>query len=154
MAKGFTDWDVPVNINAQTLGEIINRPKYGAAQQVTFDDPVTANGNTELLSISGTGKIYGGVVFASASASSKGSTPSVSIDNRGFIMQSYEDMFNKQFISEQMNYFFLTMFDDIDFNYSVGLSNDYTFETDFKLFFTRHFGILTDVLAVVNFALI
>ena len=58
-----TNGNLTLNLKAQDLAEIINRPKYGAAHNATYDGTLTTTTETTLFTVTGKGIIYSGQVI-------------------------------------------------------------------------------------------
>jgi len=73
MASGTPDYHTPVDLALQSLAEVTARNTYGAAQKSAFSQAAIPAGTTvTLITITGTGYIYGGDYVAA---------PSPNIDN-------------------------------------------------------------------------
>jgi len=55
--------NIEIDIAAQALSELQNRPKYGAAETGTFNVSIGATSEDTLVSMAGSGIIYGGTVY-------------------------------------------------------------------------------------------
>jgi len=133
MPTGFPDWQVPINISAQELEEIINRPKYGSAQIAAGSKQLTPFGTATLVSIAGTGMIYGGYIYCSGASSQRNDIPFIEIDG---VALSIVDLTNLQKRGTDEKYtdlLYLKKFDDIIFDYTVSLVYGITFETSVTL---------------------
>jgi len=132
MASGFQDWDVPVNINAQTLAEIINRPKYGTAQVLHYDGIVAPSTLQSLGTISGQGMVYGGNCYWESTGDAKDASISLLIDDVVFIGFSPNTLTNQGVSAENSYYFYVGKYDTYNNQYLVSFSRGITFETSFE----------------------
>lgn len=146
--------NLTIDIVAQNLSEIMNRPKYGAAQSVAFAGAVTANDLTPMIEILGKGMTYGGCIMLTHTATQKGSFIVVKID--GFIMGqlSFETMNTYGLDRQYVFPYFVLVYDDTNFVYSLGLPNGYTFETSFEVLYREANGETPNVNCIVDYALV
>ncbi len=133
MPTGFQDWINPFNLAAQALAEAIVRPKYGSAQVGTFTTNSTPNSSKEVLSISGTGMIYGGAFRSEPAQSQKDDAYSVIIDGNflgGFI---FSFLNSSLFTPMYSDILYLLRYDDVAFRYFVGIGYGFTFESSITI---------------------
>lgn len=154
MTKGFTDWDVPVNINAQTLGEIISRPKYGAAELLSSLDEVTTDGLTPIVSVSGTGMLYGGFMHFSAAELTNTASVDVIIDNATIFTLTFSSLFLFGPVFPQSYIGYLQIYNIVDHIFSIGFSYGVTFESSIEFLVRRRVGVRLVVNTRIYFATI
>ena len=135
MASGFKDWDVPVNINAQALGQIINRPKYGESLIASFADSITNIGSVTLLTVSGRGMIYGGLLTVNDPSSAHTSSFRVSLDGQLVYVRTIAQNKTLGFPGPFSDIVHCTQFDDISKQFTFAFSYGFTFETEFIIAF-------------------
>lgn len=133
MASGFTDWDVPVNITAQQLNEVVNRPKYGAAQHADLFEFVPGLTTSTRVSITGKGVTYGGFIRASHVAEMNSNKLIITIDGQAITTHSFFQMFLRGIFHEDQRYFWLVYYDSVYFDYMVRIQRWITFESSFKI---------------------
>jgi hypothetical protein len=152
MASGFEDWQVPVNISGQDLDEIINRPKYGAAQLSDYSGSISNNTIVTIISISAKGMIYGGFVHADSSSEANQGLIDVVIDGQEVFHLDFEDVLLVRSVENQAHICYLSKYDNVNFIYTLNFSYGITFESSFVVKFTRHAGVDTELFSDVIFA--
>lgn len=135
MASGLPDYYRGVDIALQGLSEVINRPKYGGAQETAGGVVVTAGEEKELASISGKGMIYGGLLFLEHTASQSSGIPKLTVDGNLLSAMSFITMNDFNITKQWAFTLYLMTFDEVLFRYAVAVSNEITFETGFKLIY-------------------
>lgn len=152
--KGDTDGNLTLNIKAQDLAEVVNRPKYGAAAD-TYDAGSASNGLTkDAAIISGKGVIYGGYLYITTDTPEADFIIYPTIDGEGFNHVSIEDFWDHQIVTPYNWIMYLTQYDLINDYFSFAFSPGTTFETSFKVTFgTAQVGTHSYV-CVVYYALV
>ena len=154
MVSGFKDWDVPVNISAQTLDQIINRPKYGGSVSINTTVLNLGIGTTSLLTVSGTGMIYAGFLFADCDALNNQLKYELKID--GTTIQSIDmlDLFNFAKPGPNSSPFSIALFDEVNFHYTVHFKYGFTFESSFEISLVNSIASNVDSFNFIYYALI
>jgi len=133
MASGLPDYYRGIDVTYQTLGEIVSRPKYGAAIQKSGHEWCTMNVVTLLTSISGKGMIYGGSVWLDHTASQSAATIMMKLDGGFIFSPSFVRMRSYGIFNPGSSIMTLNYYDRVNHIYSVGLSYGITFEKSFDL---------------------
>lgn len=154
MVSGFTDWDVPVNINAQTLGEIINRPKYGGAIDGAWSLSISAGETKSIQIVSARGVIYGGIIKASASGDLSNDLITMIVDGTLTTTHSFASLLANDFKYKDSYFFWLTKYDPVNFIYSVVLSNRITFESSVLITYENTNAFSVDIISSLIYATI
>lgn len=154
MPTGFQDWDVPVNINAQDLGEIINRPKYGTPAVSSVDTSTSFDGLKQFVSISGKGMIYGGFVVMDGDQDQSTSILQLTVDTIPIFDDAISDILSWGVSLPLLGHAFLLKYDSVNFIYSFGLGKWITFESSFKVVINRQGGGNTNFHSRIVYALI
>jgi len=129
MASGLPDYYRGIDLAYQALSELINRPKYGAAQISTGIVGVAAGGTETLFSISGKGVIYGGTVRIASNATQQYSTPRITLDATGLAATTLQNLKKYVVNVEHSMPIYLLAYDNTNWLYSVAYSHGITFET-------------------------
>lgn len=154
MASGLPDYYRGVDVAYQALSQMIVRPKYGGGQTTSAAVVVTANDDTVLITVSGKGMLYGGVLLFDYTSTQKNSIPVLAVDDKKIGAIKY-DTLNKYSISKGGFYpVVLTIFDDVNFIYGVSFSYGLTFETELGVSFIEAHGTTPSVYCSVVYALI
>lgn len=154
MASGLPDYYRGIDITYQTLGQVINRPKYGAALSLATAAVVLANTKTTLATILGKGMIYGGVLFCFNGGGQALAEPILEIDTNEFYPVNLSNLSGYNMVVERCNPFYILRYDAVTNIYSVGISHGYTFETGFKMIFEEKDGRTPAVSTRVAYALV
>jgi len=154
MAYGLPDYYRGVDITYQTIGQVINRPKYGGAESAWGSRPVDANDITTLLSISSKGMLYGGVVYMAYGFTQAKGLFELKVDG-SFITDKSLVSLNAFGIKKPQSYpIYLLKFDDTKFVYSVAVSYGITFENEVVLSYVEDDGGTPTIYFDINYALI
>jgi len=122
-----------LNVKAQDLAEVINRPKYGAATASQGSKICAVVNTTVLTTISGKGIIYGGNVYLHPDVSHKNDYVQLIADSAPLIAYIFDNQNKYNLTHPAVSSLFLTCFDDTNFIYSNALSPGVTFETSLEL---------------------
>lgn len=154
MAAGTPDYYRGVDVAYQALAQMIVRPKYGGAVQVSGNTAVSANGVTLLASISGKGVIYGGSVWLDFTSSQANAEIMMKLDGAFIFSQSFLRMKDYSILNPRSSIITLNKFDGTNFIYSAGLSYGITFESALDLGYNEQQGDTPTVHFNVVYALI
>ncbi|KKN33021.1 hypothetical protein LCGC14_0807900 [marine sediment metagenome] len=154
MAKGFKDWDVPISISSQELDEIISRPKYGSAQLGEYEDTITIDPVISLLSVSGTGMIYGGYLTIFTASSSLTALFKIIIDGTTLFNLTLRDVVDININKENSYVAYSLLIDEAEFEYSLAISRGITFESSIQFLFRRTPGLDSTVRLKIFYAVI
>lgn len=146
--------NLTIDIAAQNLAEIINRPKYGAAQRVVGSITATASTKVSLGSVSGKGMIYGGFIAAYDTQTQALGLVYIEIDGVVFAAWTFNSINGWKLYEEHSYPFYMLQYDDSGFFYTVGISRGLTFETSFEIFYEEQYGRTPAVHFQVNYAVI
>jgi len=154
MAHGLPDWYRGVDIAYQALSEIINRPKYGECDSVTFSGNTIPNSEKTMTTVTGKGISYGGYAFINPGTTQKNDIVRVYVDGSLVASASFAflDLYNIN--TEYAAIAYIKKYDDAEFVYVVGISAFITFETQFKLAYLEQHGNVTVYSGRFNYALI
>jgi len=133
MAHGLPDYYRGVDIAYQALSELINRPKYGAAQSVRGSTACGPNNTKTLFTVSGKGIIYGGVLYYYPTSSQYNGRFIYKIDGQT-IVDEWAWVLNNFGIKDPLCHpMVVLLFDNVNFDYCFGLAYGYTFESSFSM---------------------
>lgn len=142
MASGLPDYGIGV------------RPVYGGGQRNAGGKLVTASDDTNLLTISGKGMVYGGYVLLDYSSSQVNSIPVIAVDDKKICNITFGTL-NKFRMDAPGKYpVVLTIYDEVNFIYGVVFSYGITFETELGLSYIERHGTTPTVNYSIIYALI
>ncbi len=116
------------------------RPQYGGAKFVKAVTAVLANVKTSLISVTGKGMIYGGELRVLGTERQMLDVPILSIDGVEISDTNFDNMRGWGFDVERVAPFYIRHFDGVNFLYSVGLTNGFTFESSFEILYDEKDG--------------
>jgi hypothetical protein len=154
MSHGLPDWYRGVDIAYQALSEMIVRPKYGGCQIASGNTVVTASDETDLVTVSGKGMIYGGMIYLDAAATQKNSVPRLHIDGAAIFGLSFLTQNDWGFDTQYLRPAFLQLYDNAAFKYATSFGYGITFETSVKLSFIESHGATPTVFYFLHYAVI
>lgn len=130
-----TNGNLTLNLKAQDLAEVINRPRYGDANIAAGVNVSCGVGvDKQLVSVSGQGMIYGGQLFIDA-AWEGGDTVEVEIDGASMQHKSIDDYWGDDFTDPRLGYLHIKRYDTITPRLVMGIPYGMTFETGIKIRF-------------------
>lgn len=154
MTAGLPDFYRGIDVAFQSLGQIINRPKYGGANIVAGGGVVTASDETELLSVSAKGMIYGGDIGMNVLASQSNGVPVLEVDGVKIAQRNFVSMINARIKVPNSAGIYLLRYNDINFKYHCGISAGITFETGFRILYQENDGETPSVTSRVIYAVV
>jgi len=144
-----------VNIAAQDIAELTQRPKYGAINYVAYATTIFSMEAPTLFFISGKGMIYGGYLVSSSIAASHNSDYIViSIDGISFTAITFRELDSYILNSNWNEIVHIRKFDDVNWQYSISFSQNITFESQFQLQYFNVQPTSTYVKSTLYYALI
>lgn len=154
MATGLPDYYRGIDVTYQTLSELMNRPKYGAAQSISAGFVVTPSAETEITTVSGQGMIYGGMLGVIATDQIWVDVPILKIDGVEISIANFYTINDFRMYPEKSYPFYMLRFDDVLYRYAVGISSGMTFETGFDVLYEEGAGRTLSVSLRVIYALV
>ena len=130
-----SDRDRNTNIVGQDLAQVIQRPKYGAAQVATYYDVITEDDADALIDISGTGMVYGGYISLDFTGNPNYTLFSVAIDG---VFSNWESLYSLnalQIVDPGMWILYEKYYSEENDKYILALTPGVTFETGFAIVF-------------------
>lgn len=136
--KCDTNGNAFLNVKAQDLAEIINRPKYGAAHGEGADVTVDPGETYTLYNISGKGIVYGGAVWTPNPPVPTGvnqvdSSVTVLADGEGLNAARFTYLNTLGLFLPTSMVTYLTAYDTTSHIYAVAITPGITFETSLKV---------------------
>ena len=148
------DGNLTLNVKRQDLGYLTQRPMYGAAKGAQYTPSITANADTTILTINGSGMLYSCCVCVSDSNTCSADRVKAYIDGSSLMEQSFLDLSDGGFFFPGSNLFTLDKYDDIDYKYNLSMHSGITFDTSFQLVFTEVNGNTPIVKSIIRYALL
>lgn len=142
-----------MNVKAQDLAEVINRPKYGSAQRVNGYVTCPMGFETPLFTVSGKGIIYGGLVYTFDEDARITNEVSLYVDGNWVSWLSYNLALNYAGITHYGQPLYASLVDTTNNRYACGLSSGITFENSFRINYRTSAGDVV-VYYQVQFALV
>jgi hypothetical protein len=168
MAHGSPDWhklsdvdilaqsvgDIHINIAGQDIAQIINRPTYGEGEKSSFSTSVAAMDDSDLVTITGTGIIYGGYLYNYDYNIHSNDIVTVTIDGNQIFSDSYYNMNTNNLTHMYGAPVYLTLYDTENYKNGLSLSPGFTFESNFVLNYNNPYGNSTFVKGMIYYATI
>lgn len=154
MTAGLPDFYRSIDVAFQSLGEIINRPKYGGADIALAAVVVAATAETELLAVAGKGMIYGGDLSIITTASQVLGVPVLEVDGVAIAVRNFAGLIVARIKVPNSAGMYLLRYDEVNHRYSVGISSGITFETGFRILYQENDGNTPTVGSRVIYALV
>lgn len=142
MSSGVADW------------ERVIRPRYGAAHSEIGVVLVVAGEETELLSVSGKGVIYGGALHLTYDSDQENSIPILEVDGANIAEINFFTI-NLYNLSIPGSYpFYIRHYDLVTPRFAVGISGGMTFEMGFRILYSEKHDTTPYVVCRAIYALI
>jgi len=131
MASGTQDWwgRRRIDIISQTIAHLIERPKYGGADEVFSSGVLAAGGQVALWTIGGTGVIYGGYIRVFGSAAAQDCYIEIDIDTGNMRSETLQNMNRYGLDTETCSVGYLLGYDTATNLYAIGIHPWLTFES-------------------------
>lgn len=154
MAKGAPDYFNVVDIALQDLARVVNRPTYGGAKVSIFQGTATANADTLLFSISGTGMLYGGCIYITCTATQKSGIWYNVCDGNPQCPVTLNILNEARMVMPHGTSPILTRFDEVNFVYGCIIPYGITFESSFVSYWREQDGNTPNVVAVMTYGMV
>ncbi len=152
MAKGTADWQNAISILAQQASELNTRWKFGAAFKAEGEGTISPLATTTLITITGTGMLYGGFLHISGSASLKDGIPRLAIDGQIISAESWIDINDRNLNVENSLPIYLRKYDNTNFKYTAAFSQGITFESSAQFQYIELNNVIPTVKILVVYA--
>ena len=150
----YPDFQLQTNIANQTLAQIINRPKYGAADSVEGNVAATANDETLICTVSGKGIIYGGRIQVPDVSAPETSRPRLYIDDELVVGPNFIGMLRYGMCRYGAHIWTLSKYDQTAEIYVAVLQPGITFEESATLKYNEAEGQTPTVYGIIVYALV
>ena len=148
------DGNIQINLNAQALGEVVTRNKYGQIYREDIATTCPGLVQTELFSQNGKGVIYGMVLRTGDIDYTIADTLHLTIDGEVVQAVSWGGLMNYNLCTGVDYPITLTIYDLVTPNMAAVLGHDFTFETNVTLKYFPWGVNDVDVVGEVLYALI
>lgn len=128
-----TNGNLTLNLKAQDLAEIINRPKYGAMQHSEGGVTIGTGQEVTILQISGKGMTYSGYIYLYTSTEAYMSTPILYIDGTGSGQFRLDERLERFQAEENSDPFRIAIYNTVNNKFSVALKRGITFDTSLQI---------------------
>lgn len=149
----FTQYSY-IDIYAQTLGRVLNRPTYGGAQVSTVVQVATANDDTELISIVGEGMLYGGSLAVWGNLTQEDSYWKNVIDGNTQSPTVFSILSQFNMSQPHGSSPIVTRYDMVNYEYGFIIPYGITFEESFVCYYHESHGDTPTVMMVLTYALV
>lgn len=122
-----------MNVKAQDLAEVINRPKYGGALFSSAGIAIPGDSDRIPVHVVGKGVTYGGYLIVNHDSTKKHNSAAVKLDGTLGPSLSYEGMVKNGITQIHSAAFYITAYDETDYHYVICLTPFITFETEFEI---------------------
>lgn len=132
------------------------RPRFGGAKSIYANVTVVGGAETEIVSVTGRGMLYGGYGLLQHDAVQHASMFRLYADGNVLSNHSFMTLYNYDLTTENAPTVYLRKIYEVLplYMYSVGLSYGITFETELKLTYVEVGGYTPRVFANMTYALI
>jgi len=130
------------------------RPTYGAADSKHVMKTVAVHAVTSMTKVEGAGMVYGGLVLSVPYESAQNDVVIIAIDGEELTNTSFRGMYEAAVTQRRMWPIYLMLFDNIDFNYCVGISDGMTFEESVEVKYKEVDGHQKNVECYLVYALL
>jgi hypothetical protein len=171
MATGSPDWwarsksavdiiaqsfgNLQVDVVAQTLAELINRPKYGGAGAAGATYLNIPNGVTTLTTTTGKGILYGGYIHTyGCVVDSKRDKPYLAVDSAYISTLSYEELLDYNMTRGGSQVCHLVNYDLVTPGFTVAFTSNITFESSIIVQYREVGGNAPDVDSYLVYAIV
>lgn len=137
MASGLPDFYRGVDVKLQALSELTARLKNGTPTSSAGNKVVASLGRTSLLSVTGKGMIYGGLVFLNHTSTQKAAEVIQVVDGDDMVSLTFDNLNLLSVDKVGMYPLVLRRYDEVNFIYCVGLGSGITFETSFEVVYNE-----------------
>jgi len=145
---------VDVNIIAQTIDQLIQRPKYGICAPASFSGYVDANTTTLVASVSGVGIIYQVFFYVQSNASQANDCFIFEIDGVQIPSATFAQAIQFNSVQQGNAAVHTDCFDEVNFRYSGSIGYGITFESSVKAYYKETHGNTPYVSGMVLYATI
>ena len=128
-----SDRDRNTNIVGQDLAQVIQRPKYGHGMDVEYSDIIAEGDSDDIISIAGTGVVYGGTVLLNSVGDTDYFYLTPELDGAAFGFSSPSGLNYWQVISPAEYIMYEKYYSEHWGKYIIGLTGGVTFETSYVL---------------------
>jgi len=149
----FTNYS-QVDLIQQTIAYLTSRPIYGSAQRSLYHDNINADTTTILTSITGKGMIYGGRIRVDGNASQRLDEITLKVDDEILESLTWDLLYVRGHILPGGMVFYITVYNEVDYLYSLGIGYGFTFESGVSLEYTEKHGNTPHVSACLLYALV
>jgi len=149
----FTNYS-QVDLVQQTIAFLTNRPMYGEAQDAHTSVNVSANSTVTLLSVSGKGMIYSGLVDIPTDHNIDTDWVSIEIDDNEIFYLVFGYFIQYEITRPNSYIAWLNKYDNKNNVYSMSIGNGLTFESNIKIKYHETNGVDVYVNAKLVYALL
>jgi len=143
-----------LNLKAQDLAYVVQRPMYGQAKIASGYKDIPASTTETLLTISGKGKTYGGIIYIDTDHTCELNHVVINVDSELLVDFALGNL-NKWAISRPNDFLiWLTCYNDENYIYGVGIANDITFESSFEVKYQNTSASAVRVYYILSYALL
>jgi len=135
MAHGAPDWwsRAHIDIIAQALAYLEQRPIYGEAKNAEDTVLIPANEGGSLVKIIGKGKLYSGIIHIATNHSVKEDHIRLYVDGNSIYETTWENLIRFGVSRPYDSLMWASCYDEVNYRYAASFMGDITFEENFEL---------------------
>lgn len=142
-----------IDIIAQSMGRLLNRPTYGGAKRSNVLQVVAPNADTEFISVAGEGMVYGGYMAVWANMTQSNSKWGMLIDGNDLFSPGFGIIADFNLMKPYGVSVFMTCYDVVTFRYGFILPYGVTFEESVVISYREGNGDTPLVMVDLTYAL-
>ena len=131
----------------------IVRPRQGGANLSSNTKVAVANDITFMVSVTGKGIIYGGVMLTSYTSTQKNSMPVIYVDGVQMVSATFYATNLYELNKPDTLLFYEMKYDDVNFVYAVALTSGVTFEKSVVIAYKEAHGTTPTIITWMTYAL-
>lgn len=148
--KGDIAGNLTLNVKAQDLAEIVNRPKYGGALQKEDTVELTTEEENTFVTVEGKGMIYGGFIMSLDSNIIDTDSPRIYVDDQPISKWSWDSLKRYGLTEPNASIISLSSYDIISPVYTAVIRYGITFERNVSL----RYWCVTDTSRYLTYSLL
>ena len=139
MTHGAPDWwsRAHIDIIAQALAYLEQRPMYGEAKNAFSFTQVSANNDTTLINVLGKGMVYGGIIFIATNHSISDDEIHIYVDGDIIFDFNWGRQIRYNFTRPYDCIAWVCKYDNVNHEYAMAIKHGITFEESIKIVYSE-----------------
>ena len=142
------------NLSVQDLDFLTVRPAYGEAVEAHGTEAISASSTETLKTVTGRGVVIGGWFSFGIGQTHKSIECGIKTEGTVVQQEAASVLNGRKHYTPGCQPLYLSLYDDIGFDYCVGISKGLTFETSFDMFVKNPYAFETTVIWFLFYALV